>query len=91
MFMLMVVSAHIVFLQVHLWTFEEEASYPGYSPTTVSESCRSNCCLEAGVYLISVQYILWHLIRLTSGLILCIIILALLLSCAFNSTAFSAQ
>lgn len=46
-----IMLARILFLQVHLWTFEEEASYPGYSPTTVSEGCRSNCCLKGGVYL----------------------------------------
>lgn len=40
---------NICFLQVHLWTFEEEASYSGYSSATVSEGCRSNHCLEGGV------------------------------------------
>lgn len=42
-------STYICFLQVHLWTFEEEASHPGYSSTSVSEGCRSNCRLKGGV------------------------------------------
>lgn len=33
-------ALNYLFFQMHLWTFKEEAPYPGYPSATVSEGCR---------------------------------------------------
>lgn len=58
---------NICCLQVHLWTIEEETSHPGYSSTTISEGCRSNCGLKGGVCMCVYIYVFICKVKCSGG------------------------